>query len=337
MEPLKNPFHYGGKVSGENFWDREGEIRELLGDIRSHQHVIVFSQRRLGKTSLVLKVLEEAAKEGLVSVYVDLYPVSTLGELIEEYGRAIARALGPYEKARKLMRELFSRLHLTMGVDPAGNPQWSVGFDRSQEAESFEEVISALDRYLVRKGRNGVVVFDEFQQIIETDGDKTEKRLRSAIQMHGQVSYVFVGSKKHLLSDLFSNPNRPFYRIGKIFPLGRMPADEVRRIIREKFATVKVTLEDRAVEEIVETTECHPYYIQYLCHVLYDTLERQPIRPQDVPLAVEFLLQREATAYMNTWDLLTQRQRQALVILATSARGENPFRAEALRKFNISQ
>lgn len=337
MERFKNPFHYGGKVSGENFWDRENEIRELLEDVRSHEHVIVFSQRRLGKTSLVHKVLEEAEKESLIPVYVDLYPVSTLEDFIEEYARAIAKALSPYEKARKLMRELFSRLHLTMGVDPAGNPEWSVGFDRSRNAESFEEVISALDHYFARKGKHGVVVFDEFQQIMETNGDKTERRLRSAIQMHRKVSYIFVGSKKHLLSDLFSNPNRPFYRSGKIFPLGRMPADELRGFIGERFTRVGVSLEDGVPERIIEVTECHPYYTQYLCHILYDITEKPRIGVQDIPRAVEFLLRREATAYMNTWDLLSQRQRQALVILADSAPGENPLRAEALRRFNISQ
>jgi DNA-binding MarR family transcriptional regulator len=54
-------------------------------------------------------------------------------------------------------------------------------------------------------------------------------------------------------------------------------------------------------------------------------------------VAVDFLLQREATAYMNTWDLLTQRQRQALTILSETAPGENPFRAEALKRFKMSQ
>jgi AAA+ ATPase superfamily predicted ATPase len=337
MQRFKNPFHYGGRVSGETFWNREEEIRELLEDIRSHQHVILFSQRRLGKTSLVCKVLDEAAKEGLVPVYVDLYPVSTLGEFIEEYARAIAKALSPYERTKKLMRELFSRLHLTMGIDPAGNPQWSVGFDRSREAESFEEVISALDHYLTRKGRHGAVVFDEFQQIIETNGDKTERRLRSAIQTHRQVSYLFVGSKKHLLSDIFSNPNRPLYRSGKVFPLGRMPARELREVIKERFSSAEVRLEESALEKIIEVAECHPYYTQYLCHILYDIMEKQQIQPEDIPAAVDFLLRREATAYMNTWDLLTQRQRQALIILSETAPGENPFRAEALRRFNMSQ
>ena len=337
MSYFKNPFIYGGRVSGDAFCNRESEIQELLGDIRSRQHVILSSQRRFGKTSLVWKVLEEAQKDNIIPVYVDLYPISTLGEFIEEYAKAIARTLTAFDKAKRLMRGLFSRVHLSMGVDPAGNPQWSVGFDRTRETETFDEVASSLENYLNRRSNYGVVVFDEFQQITETDGEKTERRLRSAIQTHEHVSYLFVGSKKHLLHDLFSNPNRPFYRSGKIFPLEKIDPGHLKRFIEKRFNEAGVDIDEKTSGLIVETTECHPYYTQYLCHILYDIMEERRIRTDDVPRAIDFLLRRESTAYMNTWDLLTHRQRQALVALSETGPGENPFRPEILRRFNISQ
>ncbi len=40
---------------------------------------------------------------------------------------------------------------------------------------------------------------------------------------------------------------------------------------------------------------------------------------------------------MNTWDLLSHRQRQVLVALSETSPGESPFRTEMLRRFNISQ
>jgi AAA+ ATPase superfamily predicted ATPase len=337
MSNFKNPFIYGGRVSGDAFCNRENEIKELLGDIRSRQHVILSSQRRFGKTSLVWKVLEEARKEDIIPVYVDLYPISTLGEFIEEYAKAITRALSAYEQAKRLMRGLFSRLHLSMGVDPAGNPQWSAGFDREREIETFDEVVSSMENYLKRKGKHGSVVFDEFQQIMVTNGEKTERRLRSAIQTHEHVSYVFVGSKKHLLHDLFSDPNRPFYRSGKIFPLEKIEFDQLLRFIKQRFNEAEVKIDEKALKLIVETTECHPYYTQYLCHILYDIMEERRVTTDDIPEAVDHLLRREATAYMNTWDLLTHRQRQALVALSESGPGESPSRPEILRRSNISQ
>jgi hypothetical protein len=332
-----NPFVYGGRVSGEAFWDRRSETDELLEDIRARQHVIIFSQRRLGKTSLVWKVLEEAAREDIIPVYVDLYPISTLAEFIEEYAKAIARALGPYEKAVKLMRELFSRIHLSMGVDAAGKPQWSVGFDRKMEAETFDEVISSLEGYLRRKKKFGAVVFDEFQQIVETDGEKTERRLRSAIQTHQRTCYFFVGSRKHLMQDLFSNPNRPFYRSGKIFPLGKIPFDDISEFIKKRFQEGGLEIGDTAVKAILETTECHPYYTQYLCHVLYDLQGGPAVHEEDISKALDLLLHRETPGYMNTWDLLTVRQKQTLMALSETAPGEMPFRHEMLRRFGMSQ
>ena len=337
MSAAKNPFVYGGIVSGDAFCDREKELKELLDDIQAGQNVIIYSQRRLGKTSLMRKMLEEARKKDIVTVYVDFYPISTLGELIEEYARAIAQSLSTYEKAKRLMQSLFSRLHLTMGIDSSGDPKWSVGFDRNKEIETFDEVLSCLDTYLKKKRKSGVVVFDEFQQIVETDGEKTERRFRSSIQNHEHVSYIFVGSKRHLLHDLFSNPNRPFYRSGKIFPLGRLSYDDLYAFIQLRFRAADVSIDHPALGAILLATDCHPYYTQYLCHVLYGTMETRQITADDVPPAIELLLQRESTAYMNTWDLLTQRQRQALIALADTGPEESPFRTEILRRFNISQ
>ncbi len=333
----RNPFVYGGRVYGQTFCDREAEIRELMGDIESGQHVILFSQRRMGKTSLVSEVLAQARLKGVIPVFLDLYPVTTLSEFIEKYARAIAGALGVSEKATKLMRNLFSRIHLSMGLDAGGSPQWSVGFDRTREAESLEEVLDGFENYLKRKGRRGVVVFDEFQQIVTLNGKKMERTIRTAIQGHRQVAYVFVGSRKHLMSDLFSNPNRPLYRSGKILPLGRIPADAFTAFIKDKLKNAKVEIDDHAIKSVLDTTECHPYYTQYLCHILYDIMEGSRITAQDVPKALAFLLDREATAYMGTWDLLTMRQRQALMVLAELEPGESPFSQRTIGRFGMSQ
>ena len=161
--------------------------------------------------------------------------------------------------------------------------------------------------------------------------------MRSALQTHEHVSYVFVGSKRHLLHDLFSNPNRPFYRSGKIFPLEKIDFGHLQRFIKKRFNEAEVEIDEKAVELIVETTECHPYYTQYLCHVLYDIMEEQRISSDAIPKALDLLLRRESAAYMNTWDLLTHRQRQALVALSESGPGDSPFRPEILRRSNISQ
>lgn len=260
-----------------------------------------------------------------------------MAEFIELYAKAIAQALSGYEKAMKLLKGLFSRLYLSMGLDAMGNPQWNVGFDRNRETESLDEVLMTFEAYLKRTKKAGVVVFDEFQQISETNGKKMEARFRSSIQTHEQVSYIFVGSRKHLLQDIFSNPNRPFYRSGKIFPLRKIGSEDFASFIRERFGSAKMAISNKAINVVLEATETHPYYTQHLCHILYDIAEGSRVREEDIPKALDLLISREATAYMNTWDLLTLRQRQALVSLAETNAGESPFRPEALQRFGMSQ
>jgi AAA+ ATPase superfamily predicted ATPase len=85
MAKARNPFTYGGRVTGDAFCDRQKELEELLSDIKARQHLILFSQRRFGKTSLVWKLLAEARKNGIIPVYVDLYPVSSLAEFIDVF------------------------------------------------------------------------------------------------------------------------------------------------------------------------------------------------------------------------------------------------------------
>jgi hypothetical protein len=64
MAKAKNPFTYGGRVTGEAFCNRKRELEELLSDIKARQHLIPFSQRRFGKTYLVWRLLAEARKMG---------------------------------------------------------------------------------------------------------------------------------------------------------------------------------------------------------------------------------------------------------------------------------
>ena len=70
-----NPFVYGEQVSGENFCNREIEINELTSEIDSGQNIMIYSPRRTGKTSLIGEVLEKAKSKGILTVYIDLFPV----------------------------------------------------------------------------------------------------------------------------------------------------------------------------------------------------------------------------------------------------------------------
>jgi len=152
--------------------------------------------------------------------------------------------------------------------------------------------------------------------------ERVQRQMRAHFQHHPEVAYLFMGSKRHLMQDIFRNKNRPFYRFGKHFPLGKIPEAEFTAFIEARFKSTGFQVQEGTPHRILEVTENHPYYTQLLCHVLWDRLQDERVVTVDhVALGVEEVFSREAHAFHDMWDALTLKARQLLVALA---REESP-------------
>ena len=69
---MKNPFQYGGIVSGPYFADRSDEIKELAREMENNNRVFLVSPRRYGKTCLLHQLIPELKKRGMACAYIDL-------------------------------------------------------------------------------------------------------------------------------------------------------------------------------------------------------------------------------------------------------------------------
>ncbi len=98
-----------------------------------------------------------------------------------------------------------------MSIDPiTGSPGLSVSFDSDYNETMLNNVLGLLGRF--SGNRKLMVVFDEFQEIAEYKQEGFGKRLRAIIQKHENVSYFFCGSRRHILTEIFTNRNRAFYK-----------------------------------------------------------------------------------------------------------------------------
>jgi hypothetical protein len=146
---------------------------------------------------------------------------------------------------------------------------------------------------------------------------RVERQMRAHFQLHESVSYIFMGSKRHLMQELFQNKNRPFYRFGKHFPLEKIPRDEFAEFIQRHFRKTGFRVAPEAIDEALRVTEDHPYYTQLLCHILWDRKrEEKRIAKEDVHQGVQEIFLRESHAFHDLWDLLPIKARQLLVALA---------------------
>ena len=334
---MKNPFVYGKEVTKENFCNRKSEIKELIRDIENCQNVLIFSQRRFGKTSLIKRVFEELDFRHIIVVYVDLYPVLSEEDFIRIYAKAVSEIVTKgMQKRIKDLASVFKRLRPVLLIDQTGQGKFSIDIKKNEVSPFIEDVLEGLNRYVEKEKKQAVVCFDEFQQVTQLKTDQLEKYMRSIFQAHEKVSYIFMGSKKHLIHDAFNNPNRPFYRSTRPFPLEKIKTEELISFIKYKIEKSGKTISDSLAGKIISECESHPYYVQYLCHILWENvIDKKKVTDRDFQDSLEILLQRESSTFVATWDLLSVKQKQVLIALAEADKQEHIFAADFLQKYNL--
>ena len=105
-----------------------------------------------------------------------------------------------------------SYLKLIILVDPITSMP-TVSFDASVEikANSIPEVLASVES--LGKKRRLVAVFDEFQDILNLeDSHKALALLRSKIQFQRDIPYIFVGSIRHKMDEIFTHRDSPFFK-----------------------------------------------------------------------------------------------------------------------------
>lgn len=333
-----NPFVYGKEVSGKDFCNRKKEITELSSNLQNSQNVMIFSQRRFGKTSLIKEVFRKCEKEDIICIYVDLYPMLSEIDFVSIYARAVSERLyGKTQKAMMAISKVFNKLRPTFNVDP-NNGEVSYGFDIDKNSidMSIEDVMESVKTYGKKHKKKIAVCFDEFQQIGLLKTDKLEKQIRSYIQSHKDISYVFMGSKKHLIVDMFHNPNRPFYNSSAMYPLETIGESELAQFLKEKFTQTGKKIDDSLIQEIVRICEEHPYYVQQLAHVVWShSIDEKKITNKHYEESLQLMLERASAAYDATWSLLTIQQRKAMIALSNKVENEKIFTTSFTQKYQL--
>jgi hypothetical protein len=315
---MSNPFNYGTVVSGEDFANRDKELRELASRLKETARIFLVAPRRYGKTSLLKNVLGVLEKEGMLTAYVDLYWATSSREFMELYlsnlirgSRSVAR------RAARFIRDFLPRLRPRLGFDPSGNPELSLDLSRETPAEAVEEVFNLAEQIAKAQGKRFVVVLDEFQEIVKLDGEALERQIRAAIQHHKNVSYLFAGSKSHMLIDMVSEQTRPFYQMGTLMTLDKIPKEEFSSFITAKFVKSGKTVSPAAVNRIIMESENVPHYVQLLSFYLWDHFQGlSQLEEAHVAEALSIILRGQEPAYLTIWEGLTLHQRKTVKVAA---------------------
>jgi len=333
---MPNPFTYGTVVSGDDFANRENELRELTSKLKETVRIFLVAPRRYGKTSLITNALGMLQRKGMLTAYVDLYWATSSTDFMELYATNVIRGSRSIaRRAAHFVRDFLPRLRPRLGFDQSGSPEVSLDFLGVPPADAAEEVFHLPEKIAKGQRKRFVVVLDEFQEIVKLDGEALEKQLRAAIQHHTNVSYLFAGSTSHMLIDMVSDQGRPFYQMGTVMTLEKLPQEEFSSFIRDKFVKSGKTISPAALNRIFMASENVPHYVQLLSFYLWDHFQGiSQLEEGHVEEALSIILRGQEPAYLTIWQGLTLHQRKTVRAVAL-LKGRLVTAKETIRRFQL--
>jgi len=312
---LRNPFVFGGAVTGDDFCGRKAELAELKSDALSGQNVLLYATRRYGKTSTLEVFREQRRAEGVKCMYVDVSRALDAAQFVDEYFNAFARELGSVERVIETIKSKLG-FGLSFSIKPgqaSSDIAYSLDVGAKEKQISLEQVINLPFNYAKKEDALFIVIIDEFQ---ETGKLELEAKLRSYFQAHGRkVGYIFAGSKKSILIQMFGDTGRPFYQSVKTMPMNGIPESDWQPFIAKRFARGGRKISDQMIGKIVTLARGCPYLVQHLCHVLWDVTSGM-IKDEDIDKALDVVLAREDNKYALSWDNLSLTQQKMALVLA---------------------
>jgi len=331
---MENPFSYTGIVKGDAFCNRKTELSELLTFTKASQNILLYSHRRYGKSSLIFKLFERLQRQRpkFNTLYIDLY--GTLSE--KDFATAALTSLGQIEsrleKLAQLVRGAIQSVKFGVSIDPvSGSPGMSISFDSSYDEAVTVHALKLLGSF--SEHRKLVVVFDEFQEIANYKQAGFEKRLRAIIQQHDNISYIFCGSKRHILNDIFTNQNRAFYKLAQSYPLEVIETSHYVAWAKKLFEKAGRKIGADLIEEIVSRCENHPMYVQQFLFYLWEQTHTAIIG-KTVAETERKVLQASQNEFFNLWDSLSLNQKKTLKLIVLT-NGKDMYYANALQSVGL--
>ena len=334
MTMTENPFILEPFKSREYFCDREQETEALILNITNGRNTTLISPRRLGKTGLILRVYEEMKLRNLPyeTIYADISDTLSLEEFVTAVSEAVVAKLKKQQRITAFFQALRSVRPL-LSLDPmTGSPQVSFTFaDDNQKQNTLKDILSYLESYpqLV------VLAIDEFQQIREYEGVNMEAILRKHIQHLHNVRFIYCGSKKHTMTDMFTNAKKPFYESTSFCYLDKLPVSVYSSFIKEKFASGGKAIDDDALDFILEWTRVHTYYTQRLCNEAF-SLSGGKVDMDIVSKAIQAILDSERERFREIRRLITKAQWKMLAAIAKEGSVTQITSSAFLSKYGIS-
>ena len=331
-----NPFIVTGKIAPEYFCDRVTESARLMKSITNGNNLVIISPRRMGKTGLIQFCYDkpEISRE-YYTVFIDILHTSSLREFTYLLGKEIYETLLPRNRRMvKLFMQTLKSISGKFGFDPVFNlPTFNIELG---DIERPEYTLDEIFRYLDRADKRCIVAIDEFQQIAKYPEKNIEALLRTHIQKQMNGNFIFAGSERHMMQEMFSSAARPFYHSADMLELKAIPLEIYLPFVVNHFEKCQKHIDAANVEKVYNLFKGHTYYMQKTFNEAFaDTPENAECTIDTIRDAIDDMVVSNDTIFREILSNIPEKQKILLYAIARDGEAERITSAEFIKRHSL--
>ena len=310
-----NPFVTKGYVSAKYFCDREIESQRLLRELENGNDIALVATRKIGKSGLIAHCFDTFGLEKDYNLFfIDFYATGTLREMIYMMSRSIVNTLAP--KGTMWLQRFSAAvrsLSLVMTTDLAGVPKLNLQLgDLREPYVTLEEIFD----YLEHSEKPNIVAIDEFQQIGKYPEKNVEALLRTYVQNCHNTKFIFAGSQRHLMGEIFTSATHPFYQSASVMHLGPIDKEKYRKFACDLFAEANKTLNPKVIDELYNRFEGVTWYMQKTLNTMFGLpCESREYDLNKMEEAIQSIIDTNDFTYAEKMFQLPEKQKELLLAI----------------------
>lgn len=335
MRKLANPFVIGRYVDKSYFCDREKESEQLVHHIVNGRNVTIMSERRIGKTGLVEHVFANCLPSDYETFLIDIYTCKNLREMVYLLANEVFKVIAKKKPLLERLLSLVRSLKTTISYDAVtGLPELGLGLG---EIEQPEVTLDELLRYIESYDKVCVVAIDEFQKIASFEEDNIEALLRTKIQHLKKTQFIFAGSERHLMEEIFNDPIRPFYNSVVFMQL--LPIDKMVYIkfCQHLFSAYGKTLSETLASRLYDSFLGITWYLQLSMNEAFTMAERGGhVGEEAYEHILNHMVDSKRFTFEDRFASLTEKQKTVLLAIAAEYPKEMTLTSQSfIEKYNL--
>lgn len=335
MRKQLNPFIISGYEGPDYFCDRVSETQRLCSEIANGNNVALIATRRIGKSGLIRHCFSKSEiQQDYYTFFIDIYDTKSLNEFVVKLSREILERLKPYGlRALKHFWDCVHSLQAGISFTPSGDASFNV---QVGDIHAGNNTLDEIFHYLSEADKPCIVAIDEFQQIAQYPEKNIEATLRTYVQHCSNAQFIFAGSQRHLMSQMFTSASRPFFQSVSIMHLDSIDKSAYNTFAQAHFAKGGKSIADGVTDRVYELSHGITWYTQKLFNTLYaQTPIGECCTIDNVDEALDYILDTQEFIFKETMFRIPEKQKLVLTALAKEGSAKAITSGAFIRKYRL--